>query len=157
MFDAVSYLNGFINTGIPVPKPLAVAIATSQGDTPFELPLFFFVNNIRRLAHRVFIKVRTGEIGSAPETISSALQDALVRDLGTIRGVHGKWDLREHLGRIAFKIRPDQEGVQGGRRKRRTRRFKMPRKYSKKYCKKTPCKRMGFTQRSSCRPYKNCF
>ena len=39
----------------------------------------------------------------------------------------------------------------------KTRRWKMPRKYSRKYCKKTPCKRMGFTQRSSCRPYKNCF
>jgi len=35
--------------------------------------------------------------------------------------------------------------------------FKMPRKMSRKYCKKTPCKKMGFTQRSSCRPYKNCF
>ena len=31
------------------------------------------------------------------------------------------------------------------------------RKMSRKYCKKTPCKKMGFTQRSSCRPYKNCF
>lgn len=35
--------------------------------------------------------------------------------------------------------------------------FRMPRKYSRKYCKKTACKKMGFTQRSSCRPYKNCF
>ena len=35
--------------------------------------------------------------------------------------------------------------------------FKLPRKYSKSYCKKTSCKKMGFTQRSSCRPYKNCF
>ena len=35
--------------------------------------------------------------------------------------------------------------------------FKKPRKYSRKYCKKTPCRKMGFTQRSSCRPYKNCF
>ena len=35
--------------------------------------------------------------------------------------------------------------------------FRMPRKYSRKYCKKTSCKKMGFTQRSSCRPYKNCF
>lgn len=31
------------------------------------------------------------------------------------------------------------------------------RKMSRKYCKKTPCRKMGFTQRSSCRPYKNCF
>lgn len=36
-------------------------------------------------------------------------------------------------------------------------RWKMPRKMSRKYCKKTPCRKMGFTQRSSCRPYKNCF
>lgn len=35
--------------------------------------------------------------------------------------------------------------------------FKFPRKYSKSYCRKTACKKMGFTQRSSCRPYKNCF
>ena len=42
----------------------------------------------------------------------------------------------------------------GGRTRRK---FKMPRLMSKTYCKKTPCRRMGFTQRSSCRPYKNCF
>lgn len=40
---------------------------------------------------------------------------------------------------------------------RRTRRFKQPRLMSKKYCKKTPCRRMGFTQKASCRPYKNCY
>ncbi len=31
------------------------------------------------------------------------------------------------------------------------------RKMTRKYCKKTPCKKMGFTQRASCRPYKNCY
>ena len=36
-------------------------------------------------------------------------------------------------------------------------RWTMPRKMSRTYCKKTPCRKMGFTQRSSCRPYKNCF
>lgn len=41
--------------------------------------------------------------------------------------------------------------------KRTRRKFKMPRKMSKKYCKKTPCRRMGFTQKASCRPYKNCY
>lgn len=35
--------------------------------------------------------------------------------------------------------------------------FKKPRKYSKSYCKTTPCNRMGFTQKASCRPYKNCY
>lgn len=31
------------------------------------------------------------------------------------------------------------------------------RKMSRKYCRKTTCRKMGFSQRSSCRPYKNCF
>lgn len=35
--------------------------------------------------------------------------------------------------------------------------FKKPRKYSQSYCKSTPCKKMGFTQKASCRPYKNCY
>ncbi len=35
--------------------------------------------------------------------------------------------------------------------------FKKPRKYSKSYCEKTPCGDMGFTQKASCRPYKNCY
>jgi hypothetical protein len=35
--------------------------------------------------------------------------------------------------------------------------YKKPRKYSKSYCEKTPCKNMGFTQKASCRPYKNCY
>jgi hypothetical protein len=46
------------------------------------------------------------------------------------------------------KLTPVEENI-GGRRKTR--------KYSKKYCKKTACRRMGFTQKASCRPYKNCF
>jgi hypothetical protein len=41
--------------------------------------------------------------------------------------------------------------------RRKTRRFKKKRLMSKAYCKKTPCKRMGFTQKASCRPYKNCY
>ena len=35
--------------------------------------------------------------------------------------------------------------------------FKKPRKYSESYCKKTSCADMGFTQKASCRPYKNCY
>jgi hypothetical protein len=34
---------------------------------------------------------------------------------------------------------------------------KKPRKYSQSYCEKTPCRKMGFTQKASCRPYKNCY
>jgi hypothetical protein len=35
--------------------------------------------------------------------------------------------------------------------------FSYPRKWSKEYCKKTSCKKMGFSQRASCRYYKNCY
>jgi ankyrin repeat protein len=31
------------------------------------------------------------------------------------------------------------------------------RKFTRKQCKKTACKKMGFTQKASCRPYKNCY
>jgi hypothetical protein len=44
---------------------------------------------------------------------------------------------------------------EGGRRK--TRRFKKKRLMTRKYCKKTPCKKMGFTQKASCRPWKYCY
>lgn len=39
----------------------------------------------------------------------------------------------------------------------KTRRYKMPRKMTRKYCKKTSCKKMGFTQKASCRAWKNCY
>lgn len=38
-----------------------------------------------------------------------------------------------------------------------TNEFKKPRKYGQSYCKKTPCHSMGFSQKASCRPYKNCY
>lgn len=47
---------------------------------------------------------------------------------------------------------PPTPSTKGGRKTRRSRRL-----MSRKYCKKTPCRRMGFTQRASCRPYKNCY
>ena len=31
------------------------------------------------------------------------------------------------------------------------------RRMTRRYCKKTPCKKMGFTQKASCRPWKNCY
>lgn len=35
--------------------------------------------------------------------------------------------------------------------------YKKHRKMSKSYCESTPCKSMGFSQKASCRPYKNCY
>lgn len=36
-------------------------------------------------------------------------------------------------------------------------RWKTPRKMTRKYCRKTACRKMGFTQKASCRPWKNCY
>ena len=35
--------------------------------------------------------------------------------------------------------------------------YKRSRKMTRRYCKKTSCRKMGFTQKASCRPYKNCY
>jgi hypothetical protein len=56
-------------------------------------------------------------------------------------------DLKKRFEKFASEIVTENPG---GRRKTR-------RLMSKKYCKKTSCNKMGFTQKASCRPYKNCY
>ena len=58
-------------------------------------------------------------------------------------------ELKTKIDQAISKLTPVEENPSGGRRKTR--------KYSKRYCKKTSCKKMGFTQKASCRPYKNCY
>lgn len=59
--------------------------------------------------------------------------------------------------RVYYKPMPSlpRRAAAAAGRKRKT--FKKKRLMSRKYCKKTPCRKMGFTQRASCRPYKNCY
>lgn len=57
-------------------------------------------------------------------------------------------ELKTKIDQAISKLTPVEENV-GGRRKTR--------KFKRKYCKKTACKKMGFTQKASCRPYKNCY
>jgi hypothetical protein len=52
-------------------------------------------------------------------------------------------DLKDRFEKLASKI--VYENTSGGRL------------MTRKYCKKTPCKKMGFTQKASCRPWKNCY
>ena len=61
----------------------------------------------------------------------------------------------EEFNKVYYKEYPTFAAAAAGRRK--TRRFKKKRLMSRKYCKKTPCGKMGFTQKASCRPYKNCY
>jgi hypothetical protein len=49
----------------------------------------------------------------------------------------------------------------GGKRRsantRRNKPYRFPRRFSRSHCMKKSCKKMGFTERASCRPYKNCY
>ena len=62
-------------------------------------------------------------------------------------------ELKGRIETAMSKLSGNSAPAAGGRR----RTFKKNRLMSKKYCKKTTCKRMGFTQKASCRPYKNCY
>jgi len=64
-------------------------------------------------------------------------------------------EFKSNIEQAIKKLTPVEENPSGGRRN--TLRFKKKRLMSKAYCKKTPCRRMGFTQKASCRPYKNCY
>lgn len=55
--------------------------------------------------------------------------------------------LSEQIRRILYMYLDEKE----------QKKYKKPRKYSQSYCKSTPCSEMGFTQKASCRPYKNCY
>ena len=55
--------------------------------------------------------------------------------------------LSEQIRRILYMYLDEKE----------QKKYKKPRKYSQSYCKSTPCGEMGFTQKASCRPYKNCY
>ena len=41
--------------------------------------------------------------------------------------------------------------------KAKTRKYKFPRRFSRGHCMRKTCKKMGFTEKASCRPYKNCY
>lgn len=60
---------------------------------------------------------------------------------------------RKTLRDLVVAVSPSKRS--GGTRK--TRRWKMPRKMTRRYCRKTSCRKMGFTQKASCRPWKNCY
>jgi hypothetical protein len=45
----------------------------------------------------------------------------------------------------------------GGAKKKKKKKKTAGRRFTRKQCKKFKCAKMGFTQKASCRPYKNCY
>ena len=72
---------------------------------------------------------------------ASNIASLMVRLLTSVK------ETSERIGATKGKNPSDYAASAGGKRRKMTR----------KYCKKTPCKKMGFSQKASCRPYKNCF
>jgi len=112
--------------------------------------------NPRKYANRIFAEI-----------VCSKGYDGWIALPGTLeqRNLHPKYMgnvalFQEHnsKGAIEYVINPyapeivvcnwkDTMVYKGGKRRKMTRR----------YCKKTSCRKMGFTQKASCRPYKNCY
>ena len=69
-------------------------------------------------------------------------------------GLLGAFPVGPQVPGTTRRLVTEGQSSRGGRTRRR---FKKKRLMSRAYCKKTPCRRMGFTQKASCRPYKNCY
>jgi len=88
-----------------------------------------------------FADVRRNIAGKFETELEDILNEINVNDMMDDSGAN-----EELVTNFIKKVR----ATKGGRRRTR-------RPMSRKYCKKTPCRRMGFTQKASCRPYKNCY
>ena len=66
-------------------------------------------------------------------------------------------DMNQHTTHPSKKHKPTKNGGQRIVTKKQNRTYTFPRRFSKTYCKKRSCEKMGFTERASCRPYKNCY
>ncbi len=136
-FDAISYMNGFVGLGIALPKPSELSITARYRDTSITLPLYYLVHNMRNILHKVFMAWKTGRIAGDAATITAVAGHELQNNVTMIDGgLKGRWNILEHIDRIVFTINPAQEGVRGGRRKkkktfrRKARKGKSKRSYS---------------------------
>ncbi len=59
---------------------------------------------------------------------------------------------KKDRGRFASAMRVASRYLAGEDRK-----YKMPRKFDREHCESKSCDEMGFTEKASCRPYKNCY
>lgn len=93
-------------------------------------------------------------------TISSIKKQLIVflettKDKGVKRKIKNDLEFLNH--QFEFRKRSSVKKKKSIKKLSQTGGFKFPRKWSKLYCKRTSCKKMGFSQRSSCRPYKKCY
>jgi hypothetical protein len=110
-----------------------------------------------RQIRNIFPNVSEEDFGLYPGavfTIMVPMSDAKKRLTTNIFRPTGEGSEEFGFNKVFYKEMPNYAAAAAGRK---TRRFKKKRLMSRKYCKKTSCKKMGFTQKASCRPYKNCY
>lgn len=101
-----------------------------------------------------FMKTVKSVLGETfPETETLIGMEQILKNLPFVPGIteENKKIVKDAHQEVYAKLFPSAPAAGGKRR------YRMPRKMTRKYCKKTPCKKMGFTQRASCRPWKNCY
>ena len=112
---------------------------------------YYTSEDIKAVNDRVLPRLNNNTKLELLDKVNQQIEDIIAKTTGTPLNTEAL-ALKKKFEKIASEI--VYENI-GGRRN--TRRFKKKRLMSKKYCKKTPCKKMGFTQKASCRPYKNCY
>ena len=107
----------------------------------------YTIEDIEAVNDRVLPRLNNNTKLELVDKVNQQIDDIIAKTTGTPLNTHAL-QLKIDFKKISKEIINENPG--GGRRKTR-------RLMSRKYCKKTPCKKMGFTQRASCRPWKNCY
>lgn len=102
-------------------------------------------------------KRKRSESPESPESPGTPYSPAFEVDLGPF----GKDMAREAQAEEELRARTRRGLVTPNRPTRKNEPPPLKRKggrhMTRKYCKRTSCKKMGFSQKASCRPYKNCY
>jgi len=108
---------------------------------------YYTSEDIKAVNDRVLPRLNDNTKLELVDKVKQQIEDIIAKTKGTSLNTDAL-QLKMNFEMISSEIINENTG--GGRRKTR-------RLMSKKYCKKTPCKKMGFTQKASCRPWKNCY
>ena len=148
--NAVEHAAGMADMYSENDEVLAIAFFLAETGTPnrvrFEKKLVSLAKNPAYHFKSENAKEMARGITERRDVTDSILRAVEEREKAKVRGLKGKVmsELRAIPGG------PDYEAAKA-RFQGRGRRF------TRKQCKKFTCKKMGFTQKASCRPYKNCY
>lgn len=127
-----------------------------SSDTEDETPLYWAADNVPDEDGDVAFRMRNIialllKHGADPERIDVPEYREKIDPIKAKLDLVKEVPLLPGIGVEYQKARDRFEGKTGGKS------YKFPRRFTRKHCMSKPCKRMGFTEKASCRPYKNCY